>query len=152
MAKNTIKIKKYLDVIAERAAAEAITPGMLIELNSSDKFQKHSHVGGPVVPPIFALENELEGEGITDNYAADDRVQGWVANRGDQVYALLADGQTAVIGSKLASNGDGYLKVHGTSSVAAEEAIVGIALEAVDRSSSSGADTNVTGRIEIMVC
>lgn len=150
MAKNTIKIKNYSNVIEERAAVAAITPGMLLELTSADKVQAHSTARGDVCPPMFALENELEGQGITDAYAADDQVQVWIPNRGDQVYALLADGETATIGEKLVSDGNGYLLCY-TGDSATQEKIVGIALEAVDRSTSSGGDTNVTGRIEIMV-
>jgi len=148
---NTIKVTKYNDVIIERAAAEAITPGMLIKLTSSDTVQKHNQVGGPVIPPMFALEDELRGKGVADAYASADQVQCWVACRGEVVQARLADGDTVAIGDAVASNGDGYLKKHGTSSVAAEEGIVGIALEALDRSSSSGADTNVTGLFKVLV-
>lgn len=150
MAKNTIKIKKYLDIIEERVAASAITPGMLIELTSADKVQPHSTASGNVTPVMWALEDELQGNGIADAYAADAPVQIWVTVPGEQVYALLADGESVVIGDKLASNGDGYLKKHDADSAVSEE-IVAIALELVDRSTSSGGDTNVTGRIEVMV-
>lgn len=150
MAKNTIKIKNYSKVVEERLAHEAITPGMLIELISTDKVRKHAQAGGNVTPPMFALEDELQGYEITDAYSANNPVQCWIAGRGDQVYALLADGENASIGERLVSNGDGYLKCHSGDS-AYEESIVAIALEAVDRSTSSGGDTNVTGRIEVMV-
>ena len=39
MAKHTIKIKKYADVIEEYSAVGVITPGMLIEVTSADKVQ-----------------------------------------------------------------------------------------------------------------
>lgn len=149
MAFHTIKLKKYLDIIEERKAHEAITPGMLLDLNSDNEFQKHAVPGGTVKPPIFALEDELQGKGITEAYAVGDRVQGWVAQRGDQVYGLLADGEKVVIGDYLSSNGDGYLKKLDGDSVEGE--IVARALEAVDRSSSSGADTNTTGRIAVLI-
>ena len=134
MAYNTIKLKKYSDIIEEYEAAAAITPGMLIELNSDGKVQVHSSVG-EFAEKIFALENELEGKGISDDYAAADRVQCWVAGRGDQVYALLSDGETVVIGDILESNGDGYLQkaVGETGSAAVyPESVVAVALEAVD--------------------
>jgi len=152
MAYNTIKLKKYLDVVEEFVAAEAITPGMLIEIDSNGKVQKHATSDGDAVP-MFALEDELQGNGITDAYSAADQVQVWVAQRGEQVYALLADGENASIGDFLASNGNGYLKVYAMSSGGAEypQSIVAVALEAVDRSGSSGEDTNVTGRIRVMV-
>jgi len=150
MAKNTIKIKKYVDHIEEWPAEAAITPGMLIELISKNTVRKHATSSGTVTPKMWALEDELQGKGITDAYATGDQVQCWVTVPGEQVYALLADGENASIGEKLVSNGDGYLKCFAGDS-AYEEAIVAIALEAIDRSTSSGGDTNVTGRIEVMV-
>ena len=152
MAKNTIKLKKYLDIIEEYVAVAAITPGMLVELTSADKVQKHSTASGNAVP-MFALEDELQGKGIADAYAADDQVQVWVAQRGEQVNALLADGEDASIGEFLCSNGDGFLKCYAVASGEPDyyNQIVAIALEAINRSTSSGGDTNVTGRIKVMV-
>lgn len=150
MAKNTIKIKKYLDVIEERVAAAAISPGMLLQINSTGKVQAHSTESGNVFPCMFALEDELQGKGIEDDYATNDQVQCWIAQRGEYVYALLADGESVAIGDLLSSKGTGYLKKHDLDSLAMQE-IVAIAMEAIDRSSSSGADTNKTGRIIVMV-
>ena len=152
MAYNTIKIKKYLDIVIERVANAAITPGMLIELMSTNKVRKHANDDAWVGPVMFALEDELQGKRIDQAYAADDQVQCWVAQRGEEVYALLADGENVVVGDKLASNGDGYLKKYDTTESLTEQtgAIAAMALEAVDRSSSSGGDTNVTGRIRVM--
>lgn len=149
MAYNTIKLKKYLDVIIEREANAAITPGMLIELMSTNKVRAHATSEGNVTPRMWALEDELQGDGITDAYASGDRVQCWISQPGEEIYALLADGEDASIGEKLVSNGNGYLKCWSGDS-AHEENIVAIALEAVNRSTSSGGDTNVTGRIKVM--
>ena len=146
---NTVKLKKYLDVNMEFVAVNAILPGMLVEITSANKVQRHATSGGDAVP-LFALEDELQGKGIDEAYAADDPVQVWVAQRGEVVQALLADGETAVIGSFLVSNGDGYLRVQSQDSVYGMD-VVGVALEAIDRASSSGADTNVTGQIKVMV-
>ncbi len=61
---------------------------------------------------------------------------------------FLADGETAVIGSKLCSNADGTLKL-GTAN------IVGMALEALDLSESSGEESDgiggFDGRIKIVI-
>jgi len=151
MAKNTVKIKSYLNVIEEMVANAAITPGMLVEEMSTGKARVHANAGQPALP-MFALEDELQGNGIDDAYAADDQVQLWIPQRGEQVYALLADGETAVIGSLLESNGDGYLKVYEADSAGVVEypnSIVGIALEALDLSGSSGEES--TYRIQIRV-
>lgn len=145
MPKNTIKLKKYLDVINEyTATAVAITPGMLIELITGCVVQAHSNEGQNVLP-MFALEDELQGKGIDDNYAASDKIQCWVAVRGEEVYAILEDGETVVCGDFLESNGAGLLQKHTPDSADSDDAItvysnqiVGIALEAVDLSTSSG--------------
>lgn len=145
MAYNTIKIKKYSDVIEEyTATAVAITPGMLLELTSAGLVQAHSGEGQNQLQ-MFALEDELQGKGIDDNYAASDKIQCWIPNRGDCVYAILEDGENVSIGDFLESNGAGLLQKHTEDFADSDDAltvysnqIVGIALEAVDLSTSSG--------------
>jgi len=146
MAKNTIKIKKYSDVIEEIDAAGTITPGMLVELDSNGDVQAHSTSGG-VALPMFALEDELQGNEIDDDYSADDKVQVWIPYRGDQVYALLAQGEDVAIGTFLVSNGDGTLKEYTGDEESDEEfpqSIIAQALEAVD---ASGANTRIEVRV-----
>jgi len=124
------------------ATAVAITPGFLVERTSAGKVQAHSNAGQNAVR-MFALEDVLQGKEISDNYAVSAIVQVGIFNAGDEVVALLADGENAAIGSFLESNGDGYLKVHAASSAGAveyPEAIVGQSLVALDFSGSSGAD------------
>lgn len=148
---NTVKLKKYSDVVKELIANAAITPGHLIERMSTGKVRVHATQDGDAAK-MFALEDELQGKAITEAYAALDPVQCWLPGRGDEVNAILANGETAVIGSFLTSNGDGTLKVHDVVASAAEEypeAIIGIALEAVDMSDSSGADPG--GRIQVEI-
>ena len=143
MAKNTIKVKKYGDHIEEIVAGGAITPGMLIAEGSAGTVAAHGSAGANAIP-MFALEDELQGNGVDDAYASGDPVQCWYPYRGDQVYALLADGETIVVGDLLESNGDGYLKKHTAGSAGVVEyplAVVGQATEALDLSGSSGAET-----------
>lgn len=147
MAKNTIKLKKYLDVIEEYTASGAITPGMLLEYDSAGKVKAHSSSGGTQVQ-LIALEDELQGKGINDAYALADQVQVWVAQRGEQAYMILQDGENVAIGDYLVSNGDGTLKKY----VAQEESsgpdtiiinsIVAQSLEAKDLSDSSGGESS----------
>jgi len=152
MAKSTIKLTKYADVIIERRADAAIIPGMLLELNSDNEVLKHDAAGGNVAPVMFALEQELEGKGIEDSYAAGDLVQTWIPGRGDVVYAILADEEDVAIGDYLESHGDGYLRKHvavgdtsstivGTFTVYPNQ-IVAMALEAMDLLGSTGADAS----------
>lgn len=153
MAKNTIRLKNFLNIINEETANAAIRPGDLIELMSTDKVRKHANAGQNVVPVMFAIENVNIGGDIGDNYAANDKVQAWIPQRGDEVYAIVKDDTVAiVIGDPLESAGDGGLQKHVADVESFESAdpgsitvypqnIVAIALEAVDVSGSSGEES-----------
>ena len=142
MAKNTIKLKRYLNIVNEYAAAAAIIPGELIELIAAGTVRAHATEGGNVLP-MFALESELEGNGIDDAYAAGDKVQCQVTVRGEEVYAILEDENIVTIGDFLESNGAGELQLHvpdpgSGGEVEYAHPLVGIALEALDLTTSSG--------------
>lgn len=128
--RNTIKVKKYSDVIEEYVASEALYPGYLLEFEAAGTVKKHSSASTLKFPVMFAVEDELQGKSIDDAYAVGDPVQVWIPYRGDEVYAILADGETVVKGGPLESNADGTLKA-GSSGVT-----VAIALEALDLSGS----------------
>jgi len=152
MAYKTIKLKKWQDVIEEITAGGAITPGMLLLLNSSGEVIAHNLAGQNAIP-MFALEDELQGNGINDAYADNDKVQVWFPGRGDQVYAILADGNSVAIGDYLESDGSGMLQKHTADTESFESAeageitvyplqIVAQALEAIDIDDSSGAESS----------
>lgn len=141
MAYNTITLKGT-PVRGEAVANAAITPGQLIERMSTDKLRRHASAGQNATR-MFALEDELQGNDIDTNYAASAIVQFGVFKPGDEVYSFLANGETAVIGSWLESDGNGDLRVHTADSAGAveyPEAIIGVAREALDMSGSSGVD------------
>jgi len=156
MALNTIKAKNYLDINEEYLASGAVTPGMLVEQNAATTVRAHATAGGNAVP-MFACEDELQGGSIDDVFATTERIPAvWIPQRGDQVYAILADGNNAAIGDFLESNGAGLLQVHVGDQESWESAtpsfnitvyplqIVGVALEAVDISDSSGGESSGT--------
>ncbi|UCE65941.1 MAG: hypothetical protein JSU85_13970 [Candidatus Zixiibacteriota bacterium] len=141
MAYKTIKVMGD-PVVKEYVAAGAITPGHLVELDTNGKIQAHSTAGGSA-QKRFALEDENQGKEIGDAYSTGNIVKTGVFKPGDEVYALLADGETATKHSLLESYGDGTLRVVDTDASAGEIAvhsIVGEALEALDMSGSSGED------------
>jgi len=151
MAKQTIKLKKYFDVVNEYDAGEAITPGMLIALASDGDVDLHASAGG-ICEKMFAMEDELQGRTIDTDYDAADPVQCWIALPGEEVFAWLANGEDVSIGTQLVSNGDGQLKEWteaASAAVVTEEFVIAMALEAVDMSGSSGADP--TGRIKVRI-
>ena len=154
---NTVKIKKYVDHIEEFIANAAIKPGMVVELMTTGKVRAHATSGGHVLPMI-ALEDELQGKGIDDAYAATDPVQVWVPVRGEIFYGIVADGQLGVQkGDFLTSNGDGTLRVTLDSSdddAKAPGRFVGISLDEL-RLDGSGSESSWGGslypRVRVMV-
>lgn len=110
MAYRTVILKNYGNNFVEYEASEALSPGMILEpVSGANTIKKHATEGGDAVP-IIALENKLEGKGITDAYAAADKVQCWIPQRGDEAYLLIEDEQNIAIGDFLESNGAGYLQ------------------------------------------
>lgn len=111
------------------AAAEAITPGMLVEGTTS--VLKHSVAGG-AARRMFALERDEMGKTIDDAYAIADTVKVGNFRPGDRVNALIGSGENIAAGAELESAGDGTLRVQ------ASGVIVGFALEAVNNSAGPG--------------
>lgn len=105
---NTIVIKGE-PLRKESVAAEAITPGYLVEPASATTCQKHSTAEGPAVA-CFALENDLVGDDIDDAYDSGDTVQVGYFRTGDEVYAYLTTSQTISVGDYLVSAGNGLLQ------------------------------------------
>ena len=148
MAYRSVIIKNYLNIFEEYEANAAISPGMLVELMSTGKIRVHSTESGNAVP-MFAIENRLEGKDITDAYAAAEKVQVWIPQRGDEVYAQIEDEQNIAIGDFLESNGLGYLQKHTDQDLSSQVTgtvnpleIVAQALEALDLSSLSAAGSS----------
>ena len=109
MSYRTIKLKKYTDIINEYEAAAAFLPGHVLELTSDNQVQKHSTAGGPSAC-MFALEDELQGKTTRDAFAAEDRVQVWHVQPGEEVLALIASAFDPAIGALLEVAGDGTLR------------------------------------------
>ena len=127
---NTVIGKGYVNIRDEKVAAGIITPGHLVERTSADKVQVHATASGSA-NALFAIEDNYQGKGITDNYAANDVVILWRPVPGEQVNAIA--GGTIAIGDFVESNGDGTLVTKVQASAGAEEfasSIVGVALEA----------------------
>lgn len=139
MANKTIKVKKYSDVIEEFVAGGTITPGMLLDISATNTVTAATGAG---TLPVFALEDELQGKGIDNNYASGDPVQCWIPYRGDIVNAILKSNNKVVVGDGIASNGDGKVKKAGTS-----DTPIGFAVTAVDLTGSGASDARVLVRI-----
>jgi hypothetical protein len=124
---RTIRLKGYGQRI-EKPAAGAITPGALLLLGSGNTFTINA-TAAVARAPIFALENELIGKGIDDNYASGDLVQAEHFHKGDWVLAFVAASATAiVIGDQLEADAAGGLRKF------ASGIPLAVAMEAVDNS------------------
>ena len=137
----------------EALADGAITPGHLLERTSAGKFKVHSSAGQPCAR-LFAVEDGEQGNGIATAYTSGNQVQARACASGEEVYAILADGENVSIGDFLESNGNGELKKYVASSAGVVEypnSIVGMALAAINASDSAAtavADRRI--RIEIV--
>jgi len=141
MAPKTIMLKGKGIRNERPAAAAGILPGHLLEIDSAGDYAVHSTATDNVGAKTFAIENELFGGDISTAYAAGDQVLAEVPPPGSVVYAWLLDGEVAVIGSRLDSNGDGTLKLVDTDAATDDtqrNAIVGIATEALSPSGANG--------------
>jgi hypothetical protein len=139
---NTIKVKDYTKINEEFTAAAAITPGMLVEETSAGKVQAHSTAAG-AAQLMIALEDELQGDEISDAYSSGDPVQVWVPRRGDMANMILASGEDVSIGDALESDGNGRLRAETSGNVQ----IVAYATEAVDLSDSGDTASRIIVRI-----
>jgi len=126
----------------ERPASATITPGSLVRLKSDGTFIPYDRAGKRASAQ-FAVEQELFGKGIDDDYVSGDLVQTEVFKSGDRVLAFLAADAAAVVeGDLLQPAGDGSVQITGTDYA---EACVQ-ALESVDNSAGSS-----IARIMVMV-
>jgi hypothetical protein len=167
MAIDKIALKTGRGITQEEAIANAtITPGQLIERLSTDKVQRHSTAGGSIGLKMIAVEDVLQGNGIDDDYSADDRVIYHIPIPGQEYYMLLKDGENVVIGDDVESAGDGDVQkfvedtwaenvgVDSSANIASgtiySNQIIGQVREALDLSDSSGADP-ASRRIRVQI-
>jgi hypothetical protein len=136
-----------------KAAAGTILPGYLVYMTNAaaDTVAIHATASGNVCPVMVAVEDSLQGKGITDLYTSGAQVQCEILLPGDVFYGMVADGQNIAKGDLLESAGAGTLQKYTADSTGIyyPKQIVGQALEAVDMSSSAGADPS--GRICVVV-
>jgi hypothetical protein len=157
MAKNTIKLRNYLNIEIEKVANAAITPGHLIEEMSTGKVRVHATAGGTQYPMI-AVEDELQGKGVDDAYAAGDQVKVWIPTRGDVASMILKNGENVAIGDFLESAGDGTVQKYvvdtdSSKNTTAEilNIIIGQAITALDLSGSSALDAIAGNKVQVRI-
>ncbi len=124
----------------ERDAGSAITPGMLVEINSSNDVIPHNTVGG-ICDKWVAVESAITGDDIDHAYATGEVVLFNACRQGDEVLLTVNDGEDVSIGELLESAGNGKVVVAEGESVGMLTAsIVARALQAIDLTDSAGGD------------
>lgn len=140
--RNTVFIKKFVDIYNEYDADAAITPGDLVEITATG-VKRNATADGACLK-MFAREDWFQGKTIEDAYAAADKITCGICVPGEEVQANLADGESVALGDFLASNGAGKLQAVGSGGTA-----IAVALEAVDMSGSAGEDPS--GLIKVVI-
>jgi len=146
MSANTVHLIGHYRTDEAIAIGEC-SPGDLLEVDSDGKVKVHATEGG-FAEKILANEDALQGDGLDDDYAIAALVQYLIEESGNVVQMYLKAGQTATVGCRLISAGDGTLKLESdATSAGVVKQIIGWAQEAVDLSTSGAVDTLMDVRL-----
>ena len=99
------------NIINDFAAKEAITPGMLLDLDSTtsvNRWKKAATAKSPTTS--VAKDAPMLNKGIDDNYAIGDLVEVFAGSPGTTFLAIIPSGQTIAFGDKLENAGTGKLR------------------------------------------
>jgi hypothetical protein len=122
---KTVRLDSCYAPQREGKANGVITPGMLLNIRNQAAIVAHNEAGQEC-QAAFAVENDLVGKGINDNYAVGEQIRYQILPDGARVYARVAAAQNIAIGDLLTSNGDGDLK-----EAAVTDFVIGIARTAL---------------------
>lgn len=130
------------------ASGSAIIPGMLVQ-ETGGEVEEHGTAAANA-QKLFALTDISTGGTIDDVYTVGATVRYGAAHSGQEAFALVAAGATAILdGAALESNGDGTVRT-ATADAATDttqrDSIVGYAMEAVDNS-GGGASVRIAIRV-----
>jgi len=128
-AKGPFQYEEYVNTVA-------LLPGNLVELDSDGAIQKHSTAWGRA-ELMFVQENALIGNGVDTAITSGEVTPVIMPNIGSKVYALLADGETVVVGDLLGSDGDGNLQKFDEDSAGTDDFCVAEAMEDKDLAADS---------------
>ena len=97
------------------AAAAAIKPGMLVELDDVSGTVRWKVATADIDgPPAFATEMAMMNKGVDDAYAAADLMEVSIGAKGSWFWGRMQSGQTVAAGDLMCSAGGGYLKIGAT--------------------------------------
>ena len=129
MAFKTITVKGNAHVIRKEGIVVTadITPGMLVARTSTG-IVRHATAANNAAR-AFAVENEVVGDGIDDDYIVADTILFGVFPPGAEIYAFAAG--TILLGEFVESNGAGAVRVVAARAATDQDesaSIVGVAL------------------------
>ncbi len=140
MAYRTITITSNQPV-KDATGSGTIKPGMgLVRTSTADTVQAHNVDRGRVNGNLVAIEDSLQGHGLSDDYSTGNKVFFRSFLPGDEVLLYIALGQNISIGDELVSNGAGYFEkeTEDSSSHGTQEIVTfATALEACDATSAA---------------
>lgn len=111
-------------ICKETKSGAALTPGHLATINAAGLLVPHPTAGG-VASKTFVREAAYIGKTMDDPFASGDTVPHMTCRAGDEVNALLQDGNNVGVGAYLESAGDGTLRLL-ASGVAVAKALVAV--------------------------
>lgn len=141
MGRRIVLIGPDKPIYNERTATEAITPGMLVNPTTSTSVEKNDLVGDGNGVVEVAVENDIFGKGIDDDYASGDTVLSQILTPGCEFNGLVAAGALAIVYDAYVTPAAGGFLAVGTRANA-----IGMAREAVDNSGGGTA-----ARIRVLV-
>ncbi len=149
MGREQMRIQLTGDYLLEEADAgvAGILPGMLLRVTNDETVSPHATQGG-WAERAFAVEDALQGNGIDDAYADEEKVIFHMQRRGNRVNAIIRAGENLEVGDLLVSAGDGTL-IDGSSVGSGVDVadIIAVAVEEIDLSASGAVNTLAAVRI-----
>lgn len=110
MAKQTIKLKKYGDIVNEYIAEGVLSPGHLVAVSATGGIKVNAIATAQNL--MVAVEDELQGRTIADAFAIGEPVQTWALQPGEEAY-LRVTGAVAV-GAQVELVADGTVQALAT--------------------------------------
>ena len=130
-SKPTTIVLSGLPAFGEEKATAAIKPGHLVELLSTGVRKQATAQAN--CRRTFAVENDILGKGITDEYETNSRVTFCIATPGTRILCRIAGRAPAIgVGNYLEAAADGTLR-----KLTSNGHAVAIALEAVNNASNT---------------
>ena len=124
---------KGMPMIKEGQTDEKLSPGHVVEFGGTKEIQKQATAQQANARKAIALENDLEGKTINDEYAVDALVKYALCYSGCEMYVRVAAAAPAIVkNDKLELKGDGTVRKQTNNGVT-----FAYALEALDNSTGT---------------